>query len=134
VDISADALALAKENAEANEADVLFIQSDLFTRIRGRFDIIITNPPYIPTATVDTLQTEVKDHEPRLALDGGADGLDFYRIIASEAGKYLARGGMLIMEVGETQAQDVLAMFKYCDYSMIIKDDYGVDRFVKIVV
>ena len=134
VDISAEALELAKENAAANEADVLFIQSDMFSRIRGRFDIIISNPPYIPTATVNTLQREVKEHEPRLALDGGVDGLDFYRRIAAEAGKYLARGGMLIMEVGEGQAQDVVKMFKGQAYSMISQDFNGIERYVKIIM
>lgn len=134
VDISAEALELAKENAAANEADVLFIQSDMFSRIRGRFDIIISNPPYIPTATVNTLQREVKEHEPRLALDGGKDGLDFYRRIAADAGKYLARGGMLIMEVGEGQAHDVVKLFKGQAYSMISQDFNGVERYVKIIM
>ncbi len=134
VDISADALALAKENAEANEAEILFIQSDLFSRIQGRFDLIVSNPPYIPSAVIDTLQREVKDFEPRLALDGGADGLDIYRKIASEAPKYLTRGGTLIMEVGEGQAADVVKLFKGNSYSMIIKDFNNVDRYVKIVM
>ena len=134
VDISADALDLAKENAEANEADVLFIQSDLFTRLRGRFDIIVSNPPYIPTSVIDTLQREVKDFEPRLALDGGQDGLDIYRRIAADAPKYLARGGTLIMEVGAGQAQEIVKMFKGNAYSMIIQDFNGVDRYVKIVM
>ena len=132
-DISAEALALAKENAEANEADILFIQSDLFSRIRGRFDIIVSNPPYIPSADIDTLQREVQAYEPRLALDGGADGLDFYRKIAQESGKYLSRGGMIILEVGQGEAQEVVKLFKSASYSMIIKDFNGIDRFVKIV-
>ena len=132
-DISAEALALAKENAEANEADILFIQSDLFSRIRGRFDIIVSNPPYIPSAEIDTLQREVQNYEPRLALDGGADGLDFYRRIAQESGKYLNRGGTIILEVGQGEAQEVVKLFKSASYSMIIKDFNGVDRFVKIV-
>ena len=134
VDISTDALELAKENAEANEADILFIQSDLFTRLRGRFDIIITNPPYIPTATVETLQREVKDYEPRLALDGGEDGMDFYRRIAEETGKYLTRGGMLIMEVGEGEAQEVVKMFKGHAYAMVAQDFNGIERYVKIIM
>ena len=129
-----DALALAKENAAANDADVLFIQSDMFTRIRGRFDIIVTNPPYIPSKDIDGLQREVKDHEPRLALDGGEDGMDFYRRIAAEAGKYLNRGGMLIMEVGAGEAQDVVKMFKGVAYSMVVRDFNGIDRYVKIVL
>lgn len=133
-DISAEALALAKENAEANEAEILFIQSDLFTRIRGRFDIIVTNPPYIPTADIDGLQKEVRGYEPRLALDGGKDGMDYYRRIAVEAPKYLTRGGMLIMEVGAGEAQEVVKMFKGNSYSMIVQDFNGVDRYVKIVM
>lgn len=133
-DISADALALAKENAEANGADILFLQSDLFSRIRGRFDIIVSNPPYIPSADIEGLQREVKDYEPRLALDGGADGLDIYRRIAQDCGKYLNRGGMVILEVGEGEAQEVIKLFKSVAYSMIIKDFNGVDRYVKIVM
>ena len=134
VDISEDALALAKENAEINGADIRFVCSDLFTRLRERYDIIVSNPPYIPTAEIDTLQREVKDHEPRLALDGGADGLDIYRRIAGEIGKYLKRGGMLIMEVGAGQAQDVVKLFKHCSCAMIVKDFNGIDRFVKIMI
>lgn len=134
VDVSADALALAQENAEANGAEIKFVQSDLFKRLRGRFDIIVSNPPYIPSAEIETLQREVKDHEPRLALDGGADGLDIYRRIAEEATKYLNRGGTLIMEVGAGQAQDVVKLFKHCAYAMILKDFNGVERFVKITV
>lgn len=134
VDVSADALAVAKKNAVNNDADVLFIQSDLFARIRGRFDIIITNPPYIPTAEVDNLQREVKDYEPRLALDGGVDGLDFYRRIAQEAPKYLARGGMLIMEVGIGEAKEIVKLFKGNSYTMIAQDFNGIDRYVKVVM
>lgn len=134
VDISEDALAVAKENAEANGAEINFIRSDLFTRIRGRFDIIITNPPYIPTQDVDRLQREVKNYEPRLALDGGADGLDYYRRIAQEAPKYLARGGMLIMEVGIGEAKEVVKLFKGNSYTMIAQDFNGVERYVKVVM
>jgi release factor glutamine methyltransferase len=133
VDISADALALAKENAENNEADITFVQSDLFKRLRGRFDVIVSNPPYIPSAVVDTLQTEVKNFEPRLALDGGEDGLDIYRRIAEDASRYLTRNGVLIMEVGEGEAQKVAKMFQANAYTMIVKDFNGVDRYVKIM-
>ena len=83
---------------------------------------------------IDTLQREVKDFEPRLALDGGQDGLDIYRRIAADAPKYLARGGTLIMEVGAGQAQEIVKMFKGNAYSMIIQDFNGVDRYVKIVM
>ncbi len=133
VDISEEALTLAKENAELNDADILFIQSDLFARLRGRFDIIVSNPPYIPTAEIDKLQREVKNYEPRLALDGGEDGMDIYRRIAKDASKHLNKGGTLIMEVGEGEAEKVVRLFKGGEYSMIIKDFNGVDRYVKIM-
>ncbi len=132
-DISADALALAKENALANEANVRFIKSDLFSRIRTRFNVIVSNPPYIPTADIVELQKEVKEYEPHLALDGGEDGLDYYRRIAKDAPKCLARGGIVIMEVGDGQANDVVRLFKHAEYTMIIKDLAGKDRFVKAI-
>ena len=133
-DISADALELAQTNAILNGAHIRFVESDMLTRIRERYNIIVCNPPYIPSATIETLQREVKDFEPRIALDGGADGLDYYRIIAENVNKNLARGGTLIMEVGEGEAEEVVKLFKHCDYAMIIKDAYEVDRFVKIVI
>ena len=89
--------------------------------------------PYIPTADIEALQTEVKDHEPRLALDGGADGLDFYRRIAKDAPKCLARGGMVILEVGDGQANDVAKLFASAEYTMIVKDLANKDRFVKAI-
>ena len=140
VDLSKDALMVAKANAErlsnngiSDKMNVNFVHSDLFENIDGNFDIIVSNPPYIPTAEIDTLQREVKDHEPRLALDGGADGLDIYRRIAGELGKYLKRGGMLIMEVGEGEAQDVVKLFQGKYYTMIAKDFNGIERYVKII-
>lgn len=133
-DISADALEVAKENARNNKANVTFIESDLFENVRGRFNLITANPPYVPTAEIDTLQREVKDFEPRLALDGGKDGLDFYRRIAEKINRYLVHGGMLIVECGENQARDILQLFKKCDYAMIVKDLEGKERFLKIVV
>ena len=133
-DISEDALALAKENAEENGADVLFVQSDLFERIRGRFDIIVTNPPYIPTKEIKKLQKEVRKYEPHLALDGGEDGLDYYRRIAEEAKKYIVRGGTLVMEVGEGQAEAVAKLFTGDVYSIIGQDFNGVNRYVKIIM
>jgi release factor-specific protein-(glutamine-N5) methyltransferase len=134
VDISEDALALAKENAQENDAEIVFVQSDLFKRIRGRFDIIVTNPPYIPSAEIETLQREVKDYEPRLALDGGEDGLDIYRRIAADASKYLNRGGTLLMEVGAGEAAEIVKLFKGNSYAMIVQDFNGIDRYVKVVM
>ncbi len=133
VDVSEGALELAKENAELNQANINFILSDMFAKVRGKFDIIVSNPPYIPTATVYTLQREVKDFEPHLALDGGADGLDFYRIIAEQAPKHITRGGTLIMEVGEGEAAEVAKLFKGDHYTIIAKDFNGIERYVKII-
>ena len=129
-DISEGALALAKENAQWNGADVKFVQSDLFENLDGEYDLVISNPPYIPTATVQTLQREVRDFEPHLALDGGEDGLDIYRRIAQQAQKHIRAGGSLLMEVGEGEAMDVAKLFP--QKSMIAKDFNGVDRYVKI--
>ena len=134
VDISEEALQAAEENARLNEADILFVQSDLFSRIRGRFDIIITNPPYIPTAELKNLQREVRDYEPHLALDGGADGMDLYRRIAAEAPKYLRAGGTLIMEVGIGEAAEVAKMFTGDVYTIVVQDFNGIDRYVKVVM
>lgn len=131
-DVSDAALMLAKENANYNSAVVHFIQTDLFENIRGRFNVIVCNPPYIKTAEIAGLDVGVKDFEPRIALDGGEDGLDFYRRLAKDVNRYVARGGMLILEVGEDQAAEVLRLFSKRDYAMVIKDLEGKDRFLKI--
>lgn len=131
-DVSDAAIMLAKENANLNSAVVHFVQTDLFDNIRGRFNVIVCNPPYIKTAEIAELDREVKDFEPRIALDGGEDGLDFYRRLAREINRYVARGGMLILEVGEYQAAEVLRLFEKRDYAIVIKDLEGKDRFLKI--
>ena len=131
-DVSDAAIMLAKENAELNGVEINFVQSDLFSKIHGRFNLIVCNPPYIRSADIDGLQREVRDYEPRVALDGGEDGLDFYRRLAKEVTRYIAKGGMLMLEVGEDQAQEVLKLFEKRDYAMIVKDLCGVDRFLKI--
>ncbi|MDE7329958.1 MAG: peptide chain release factor N(5)-glutamine methyltransferase [Clostridia bacterium] len=132
-DISDAAIMLAKENAKINGVSVNFIQSDMFTNVRGRFNIIVCNPPYIKSGEIPFIQKEVREHEPRVALDGGEDGLEFYRRIASEVRSYLAKDGMLIMECGEGQANDILHLFPKREYAIVLKDLAGVDRFVKIV-
>ena len=132
-DISEDALALARENAENNGAAVRFVQSDLFENIDESFDLIISNPPYIPTADIEELQREVKDFEPRLALDGGADGLDIYRRIAETACQKLNAGGVLLMEVGIGEAEEIVKLFKDNSGAMIAQDFNGIDRYVKII-
>lgn len=131
-DVSDAAIMLARENAALNGAEITFVQSDLFSRIHGRFNLIVCNPPYIKSADIDGLQREVKDYEPRVALDGGEDGLDFYRRLAKEVTRYIAKGGMLMLEVGEDQAEEVLKLFEKRDYAMMVKDFSGVDRFLKI--
>ena len=131
-DVSDAAIMLAKENAACNSVDVTFVQSDLFSKIHGRFNLIVCNPPYIRSADILTLQREVREWEPRIALDGGEDGLDFYRRLAREIPRYIAKGGMLMLEVGEGQAEEVLKLFEKRDYAMVVKDYSGVDRILKI--
>lgn len=132
-DLSDAAIMLAKENALLNGVNVNFVQSDMFRNVRGRFNIIVCNPPYIKSGEIPYIQKEVREHEPRVALDGGEDGLDFYRRIAAEVKSYLAKDGMLIMECGENQTNDVLRLFPKREYAIVIKDLAGTDRFVKIV-
>lgn len=131
-DVSDAALSLAQENANYNSVDVTFVQSDLFSKVHGRFNLITCNPPYIKTGDISDLQREVRNFEPRIALDGGEDGLDFYRRLAREISRYIVRGGMLVLEVGEGQAEDVLKLFEKRDYAMVVKDDSGVERILKI--
>ena len=100
-DISDAAIMLARENAQLNGVNVDFVQSDLFTNVRGRFNVLVCNPPYIRSDEIASLQKEVREFEPRIALDGGADGLDFYRRIAKSIRSYLARDGVLLLECGE---------------------------------
>lgn len=132
-DISEDALAVAKENAELNSADIEFIKSDMFEDLKGRsFDVIISNPPYINKADMENLQNEVK-FEPELALFGGEDGLDYYRTIAKYAPKFLNKGGALFMEIGYDQAEAVTKLLKKAKDIKVIKDYEGNDRIVKAV-
>lgn len=116
-DVSDEALAVARNNAELNglAKSVEFVRGDLFEPFRGRlrsrkFDIIVSNPPYIRTAEIEDLEPEVRDHEPRAALDGGSDGLDCYRRIAEEAPLFLGKKGHLMLETGCDQAGDVCAL------------------------
>ena len=131
-DVSDAAIMVARENANLNSADIEFVQSDMFSKVHGRFNLIVCNPPYIKSGEIATLQKEVRDYEPRVALDGGEDGLDFYRRLAKEVSRYIAKGGMLILECGEGQAEDILKMFEKRDYAMVVKDYAGVDRILKI--
>lgn len=131
-DISADALHLAAENARLTKLQerVQFLQSDLFENVYGTFDLIVSNPPYIPTADLAALSPEVQ-REPRLALDGGADGLDIIRRIAQVAADYLNPRGTLAMEIGAGQAAAVCALFDGKRWEGGVKKDFaGIERFV----
>lgn len=134
-DLSDKALELAKENAILNNAKIQFIESDMFENIPFvKFHLIISNPPYIKTDDIKGLDCEVKDFEPMLALDGGADGLDFYRIIANLSKNYLADNGVLLLEIGYNQANDVCELLKDFSSVEVIKDYEGRDRIIKAVV
>lgn len=137
VDLSAEALEVAGRNVlkvltpeKAEHAH--FLQSDLFEKVEGKFEIIVSNPPYIASAEVEKLMPEVRDHEPRMALDGTEDGLYFYRRIIEEAGKHLVSSGMLFFEIGYDQGQAVSELMRtegYCDVQ-VVQDYAGLDRVV----
>ena len=114
-DISADALAQAKENAARNSVagKIEFLQGDGFAALKagGQFDLIVSNPPYIASAEIDTLEPEVRDFDPRLALDGGADGLSFYRTLAAQAKSFLKPHGKIMVEFGDGQADGIKKIF-----------------------
>ena len=113
VDISKEAIEIAKKNAIQNgvENKVTFIQSDMFENVKGKFDIIVSNPPYIKTNIIQTLDKQVQN-EPHIALDGGEDGLDFYKILINEAHKYLKKDGKIFLEIGYDQKQEVESLAK----------------------
>ena len=134
VDISDGALGVAEANSEALGIDATFIKSDMFENIPKdeRFDIVVSNPPYIRSDVIGTLMSEVKDYEPLLALDGSEDGLKFYRIIADRAPEYLNNGGMLFLEIGYDQGAEVSALLSAAGFMdvEVIKDLSGLDRVV----
>lgn len=132
-DISKQALLVAKENAKANEVEVEWQRSDLFENISGRFDLIVSNPPYIPTGEISGLMPEVRDFEPVDALDGKEDGLYFYRIIIEKSPEFLNPEGYLYLEIGYDQGEAVSSMMRRCGYTQVevIKDLAGNDRVVK---
>ena len=107
VDISEDALAVARENAGRLGIQADFRQSDLLEKVEGRFDMIVSNPPYIETDVIETLMPEVREHEPMIALDGKADGLYFYRKIIEQCPTYMTRGARLFFEIGYDQGEAV---------------------------
>lgn len=145
-DISVDALKVARENAEKllnvgtetseNCAEltgnIQFVESNLFENVIGKFDIIVSNPPYICSEVIETLAPEVRDHEPRGALDGTADGLFFYRKIVEESKAYLVGGGKLFFEIGYDQSESVSELMKHAGFVEVevLKDYAGLDRVV----
>lgn len=133
-DVSEEALKVARENGRRLGVPVTWIQSDLFAKIpeEEKYDVIVSNPPYIEAAVIDTLQEEVRLHDPYIALDGKEDGLYFYRRIISEAGKYLKTQGKLMFEIGCDQAEAVEELMKNAGYEQITvkKDLAGLDRVV----
>ena len=132
-DISINALDVAKKNAKSNSLDITFIHSDLFNdiEISNQFDIIVSNPPYIETEVIKSLSKEVQE-EPIIALDGGKDGLDFYREIIKCAKEYLIKDGYLVLEIGYDQKDSVIKLLQDNDYKNIYskKDLSGNDRVV----
>ena len=116
LDFSADALGLAKQNATANKVveRIEFLQGDGFATLPAKtaFDLLVSNPPYIASAEIETLEPEVRDFDPRAALDGGADGLDFYHRLAKEAGAFLKPGGKIMVEFGDGQADAIKKIFE----------------------
>ena len=131
-DLSGQALEIARENAKRLMTDIDFVQSDLLEELSGTFDMIVSNPPYIPTKTIDTLMEEVRFHDPKMALDGGADGLFFYRRIIAESKSHITLGGWLIFEIGHDQGETVSHMMMEGSYTgvRVIKDLSGLDRVV----
>ena len=131
-DISQNALKKAFENAALHKADVSFIESDLFENISERYDMILSNPPYIRTSVIKELEEEVRCHDPWIALDGKEDGLYFYKRIISEAREHLKEGGWLLFEIGHDQKEEVEALLEQAGYTEISakKDLAGLDRVV----
>ena len=133
VDVSEDALAVARQNADRlAEKQAVFIQSDLFEKVEGSFDLIVSNPPYIRSQEIAGLMPEVREHEPHLALDGKDDGLHFYREIIKGTMLHLKRGGQLFFEIGYDQGEAVQALLAANGYTEIavVKDYAGLDRVV----
>ena len=129
VDISNDALEIAKKNAVDLGCDINFSKSDMFSGLtsENKYDIIVSNPPYIKSHRVDSLESEVKDFEPRLALDGDIDGMKFYKIIKENFIKYLNPEGILALEIGYDEAKDIRKLFDGFDIN-IKKDLSNLDR------
>ena len=132
VDISKEALQVAALNAELLGIKADFLKSDLYEKVTGKFDLLVSNPPYIERKVIPTLMEEVREYDPYIALDGGEDGLDFYRRIIGGAQDYLKRGGQILMEIGSGQAQVVSELLREAGFKEIYvcRDFAGLDRVV----
>lgn len=132
VDISQEALQVAAQNAELLGIRADFLKSDLYEKVTGKFDLLVSNPPYIERKVIPTLMEEVREYDPYIALDGGEDGLDFYRRIIGGAQDYLKRGGQILMEIGSGQAKAVRELLYEAGFKEIdvCKDFAGLDRVV----
>ena len=132
VDISKEALQVAAQNAELLGIKADFFKSDLYEKVTGKFDLLVSNPPYIERKVIPTLMEEVREYDPYIALDGGEDGLDFYRRIIGGAQDYLKRGGQILMEIGSGQAQAVSELLREAGFKEIdvCRDFAGLDRVV----
>ena len=132
VDISQEALQVAAQNAELLGIRADFLKSDLYEKVTGKFDLLVSNPPYIERAIIPTLMEEVREYDPYIALDGGEDGLDFYRRIIGGAQDYLKRGGQILMEIGSGQAKAVSELLRKAGFKEIdvCRDFAGLDRVV----
>ena len=132
VDISKEALQVAALNAELLGIKADFFKSDLYEKVTGKFDLLVSNPPYIERKVIPTLMEEVREYDPYIALDGGEDGLDFYRRIIGGAQDYLKRGGQILMEIGSGQAQAVSELLREAGFKEIdvCRDFAGLDRVV----
>lgn len=134
-DISAEALRVASGNAEKllpQDKAIKFVHSDLFANVSGQFEVIVSNPPYIRPDVIEGLMPEVRDHEPMMALDGGLDGLDFYREIIITGKEYLPGGGMLFFEIGYDQGEEVKGLMEHAGFKevTVVQDYGGLDRVV----
>ena len=129
-DISEQALEVAEKNAHRLQADAAFIRSDLFEKLQGQFDVIVSNPPYIESARIVQLMPEVREHEPHLALDGMEDGLYYYRRIIEQSPAYLKNGGHLLFETGYNQGEAVCGLLKHAGFAAVsvVSDLAGLDR------
>lgn len=132
VDISKEALQVAALNAELLGIKADFLKSDLYEKVTGKFDLLVSNPPYIERKAIPTLMEEVREYDPYIALDGGEDGLDFYRRIIGGAQDYLKRGGQILMEIGSGQAKAVSELLREAGFKEIdvCRDFAGLDRVV----